>query len=95
MVNVKLVGDRVLLQKTEEDEKIGAIFAPSSASDCRRCKVISVGPGYLSEAGKWSGLAVKSGDIVIIPEDIGWEVMIAGETYIVVSEEHILVIFQD
>jgi chaperonin GroES len=91
-VNVRPLGDRVLVQPIEEQEvKKGGIIIPDSAKEKpQEAKVIAVGSGKRDEAGKLIPFEVKKGDKVLISKYGGTEIKIDGESYQILREDDIL-----
>ena len=88
--------DRVLIKRLEEqDEKHGSIIIPDSAKEKpQEGKVIAVGTGKVTEAGKTLPLAVKAGDRILFGKWSGSEVKIDGEELLIMKEEDILGILE-
>jgi chaperonin GroES len=91
-VNVKPLGDRVLVQPIEEAEtKKGGIIIPDTAKEKpQEGKVVALGTGKLDEHGKKIDFQVKKGDKVLISKYGGTEIKIDGETYLIMREDDIL-----
>ncbi|MBK9989234.1 MAG: co-chaperone GroES [Verrucomicrobia bacterium] len=91
-VNIKPIGDRVLVQHIEEKEQVrGGIIIPDSAKEKpQEAKVIALGTGKKGEDGKLVAFEVKVGDKVLISKYGGTEVKIEGEKYTLVREDDIL-----
>lgn len=86
---MKLLYDRVLLQRIEHEETTSGIIIPDGAKEKpRECRVISVGPGHFAN-GKFVPLDVHEGDKVLIGEYGGAEITHEGQEYLVVREEEI------
>ena len=66
-LNVKPLGDRVLVEPVEEKEvKKGGIIIPDTAKEKpQEGEVIAVGPGARDESGKLVPLDLKAGDRVL------------------------------
>ncbi|MCX7825140.1 MAG: co-chaperone GroES [Verrucomicrobiae bacterium] len=96
MINIKPLGDRVLVQPLEEKEvKKGGIIIPDTAKEKpQEGKVIALGTGKVDEDGKKIPFEVKKGDRVLIPKYGGTEVKIDEETYLIMKEEDILGIIE-
>ncbi|MEM7309320.1 MAG: co-chaperone GroES [Planctomycetota bacterium] len=90
-VNIRPLGDRVLLQRAEaEDKTAGGILLPESAKDKpKEGKIIAVGEGSVVD-GKREPLSVKAGDRVLFSSYAGTEVKYAGEEYLIMREDDIL-----
>ena len=95
MANVQPLGDRVLLQPLEAEEKTsGGIIVPDSAKEKpQEGKVIAVGKGK-GEDGKVIPIEVKVGDKVLYGKYSGTEIKVNGEEMLIVKEEDILAIIK-
>ncbi len=92
-VNVKPLGDRVLLKRCECAEEIkGGIIIPDSAKEKpMEAKVVALGTGKV-EDGKKVEFNVEVGDKVLIGKYSGTEVKIDDVAYILVREDEILAV---
>jgi chaperonin GroES len=83
--------DRVLVRRSEEEEKVGSIIIPDSAKDKpMEGEILAVGKGHVNEDGKVRPLDVKVGDRVIFSKWAGTEVRIDGEELMVMKESDII-----
>lgn len=84
--------DRVLVKRIEDEPaRRGAIIIPDSAKEKpQEGKVIAVGKGRVSEAGKKTPLDVKAGDRVLFGKYSGSEVKVNGEELLIMKEEDVL-----
>ena len=84
--------DRVLVKRIEDEPaRRGAIIIPDSAKGKpQEGKVIAVGKGRVSEAGKKTPLDVKAGDRVLFGKYSGSEVKLNGEELLIMKEEDVL-----
>ena len=91
-VNVRPLGDRVLVQHIEEAEvKKGGIIIPDTAKEKpQEAKVVALGTGKRDEDGKLIPFVVKAGDKVIVSKYGGTEIKIDGESYLIMREDDIL-----
>ena len=91
-VNIKPIGDRVLVQHIEEKEQVrGGIIIPDSAKEKpQEAKVIALGTGKRDESGKVIPFEVKVGDRVLISKYGGTEVKLQDQKYTLVREDDIL-----
>jgi chaperonin GroES len=91
-VNVKPLGDRVLVQPIEEKEvKKGGIIIPDTAKEKpQEGKVVALGTGKVDENGKKVEFTVKEGDRVLISKYGGTEIKVEGESYLILREDDIL-----
>jgi chaperonin GroES len=91
-VNIKPIGDRVLVQHIEEKEQVrGGIIIPDSAKEKpQEAKVIALGTGKKDDNGKVVEFQVKVGDRVLISKYGGTEVKLEDQKYTLVREDDIL-----
>ncbi|MEE9329206.1 MAG: co-chaperone GroES [Parvularculaceae bacterium] len=84
--------DRVLVRRTEEDEKTaGGIIIPDTAKEKpQEGEIVSVGSGAKAEDGKVTPLDVKAGDKILFGKWSGTEIKIKGEDLIIMKESDIL-----
>ena len=95
-MNVKPLGDRVLVQPVEESEvKKGGIIIPDTAKEKpQEGKVVALGTGKRDDDGKLIPFTVKKGDRVLISKYGGTESKIDGKDYLIMREEDILGILE-
>lgn len=93
-VNIRPLGDRVLIQRVEAEEKTaGGILLPESAKEKpKEGIVIAIGDGKTLDSGEKTKFAVSKGDRVLFTSYAGTEVKHEGETYLVMREDDILAI---
>jgi len=91
-VNVRPLGDRVLVQAIEEAEvKKGGIIIPDTAKEKpQEGKVVALGTGKRDEEGKMIPFVVKTGDTVLISKYGGTEIKVDGTSYLIMREDDIL-----
>ena len=91
-INVRPLGDRVLVQPIEEKEtKKGGIIIPDTAKEKpQEGNVIALGTGKVNEDGKKVEFTVKKGDKVLISKYGGTEIKVDGESYLIMREDDIL-----
>ena len=95
-MKVRPLDDRILVQRVEEKEKTaGGIIIPDNAKEKPvEGKVISVGPGKLSDAGERIVLQVKEGDTVLFSKYGGTDVRIDGKNYLIMREDDVFGIIE-
>lgn len=95
-MNIKPLGDRVLVEPVEEKEvKKGGIIIPDTAKEKpQEGKVVAVGTGKRDDKGNLIPLTVKKGDRILLPKYGGTEVKIDDKEYQIVREEDILAIIE-
>jgi len=91
-MNVKPLGDRVLVQAIEHaEEKKGGIIIPDTAKEKpQEGKVIAIGTGKRDDNGKLIPFEVKKGDRVLISKYGGTEIKVDGKDYLIMREDDIL-----
>lgn len=89
-VNIKPIGDRVLLKRCEVAEEIkGGIIIPDSAKEKPlEATVVALGTGKIDH-GEKIAFNVKVGDKVLIGKYSGTEIKVDGKEYVVVREDEI------
>jgi len=94
-MNVKPLGDRVLVQAVEQEEvKKGGIIIPDTAKEKpQEGKIVAVGAGKY-EDGKLIPMNVKKGDRVLISKYGGTEIKVDGKDYLIMREDDILGIIE-
>ena len=92
MANIKPLGQRVLVKRTEADAiSAGGIVLPDTAKEKpQEAEVISLGTGGRDDNGKLIDFTVKVGDKVLISKYGGTEVKLDGTEYLIISENDIL-----
>jgi chaperonin GroES len=93
-MNIKPLGDRVLVKPLEADEQIkGGIVIPDSAKEKpQEGKVIAVGTGKIDEDGNKVPFNVKKGDTVLMPKYGGTEVKLDDVAHQIIREDDILAV---
>lgn len=94
-MNLKPLGDRVVLKHLEAEEKTqsGIILAGVAKEKPQEAEVIAVGPGGIVDGEKVE-MQVKIGDKVIYSKYAGTEVTLDKEEYIIVKQGDILAIVE-
>jgi chaperonin GroES len=95
-MKVRPLNDRVLVLRTGEEEKTaGGIIIPDTAKEKpQEGKVVSVGPGKVSEKGERINLDVKAGDKVLFGKYAGSDIRIDGIEHLIMREDDILAIIE-
>ena len=93
-VNIRPLGDRVLVQRVEAEEKTaGGILLPESAKEKpKEGVIVAVGEGKLNNEGNRTPLNVKNGERVLFSSYAGTEVKYQGEEYLIMGENDILAV---
>ena len=92
-VNIRPLGDRVLVEPVEQEETIagGMLVLPETAKEKpQQGNVLAVGAGRRDEAGKRVDMDVKVGDKVLYAKYGGTEVKLNGKKMLILKESDIL-----
>jgi len=94
-MNVKPLGDRVVIKNVEIEEttKSGIVLPGAAKEKPQMAEVLAVGPGGMVD-GKEIAMQVKVGEKVIYSKYAGTEVKIDGEELIIVRQSDILAIVE-
>jgi chaperonin GroES len=96
-MNIRPLGDRVLVEPIEQEETIagGMLVLPETAKEKpQQGKVIAVGSGRRDDAGKRIDMDVKQGDRVLFAKYAGTEVKLDGKKLLIMKETDILGILE-
>ena len=93
-LNVKPLGDRVLVEPVEEKEvKKGGIIIPDSAKEKPTEGLVrALGTGKTDDNGKKLPFEVKVGDRVLVSKYGGTEIKLDGKEYKLLNSDDILAI---
>ena len=91
-MNVKPLGDRVLVEPVEEKEvKKGGIIIPDSAKEKpTEGIIVALGTGKTDDDGKKIPFEVKKGDRVLVSKYGGTEIKLDGKEYKILNSDDIL-----
>lgn len=92
-VNIVPLGDRVLLQPIEEEQKIGNLSVPETEKEreSRKAKVIALGTG-VDKKGKKVTFYVEADNVVLYRKYSGEDIEIDGVKYVIISQDDIVAI---
>ena len=95
-VNLKPLGDRVLVEPAEEKEtKKGGIIIPDTAKEKpTEGIIIALGTGKTDDTGKKVPFEVKKGDRVLVSKYGGTEIKLDGKEYKILSSDDILAVIE-
>ncbi len=95
-LNVKPLGDRVLVEPVEEKEvKKGGIIIPDTAKEKpMEGIVIALGTGKTDDDGKKVPFEVKKGDRVLISKYGGTEIKLDGKDYKILNTDDLLAVLE-
>lgn len=91
--NIKPMGNRVLIKRSQAKSSKGGILLPDSAQEKpKEGEVIAVGPGKTEDNGQITPMNVRVGDNVLFSPYAGAEVKTEeqGVEYLIMAEEDIL-----
>jgi chaperonin GroES len=93
-VNIRPLGDRVLVRRAEEETKTaGGILIPDNAAEKPlKGEIMAVGSGKTMENGQVVAVGVKVGDKVYFGKYSGTEIKINGVEYIMMREEDLMAV---
>ncbi|MFT5742723.1 MAG: chaperonin GroES [Paracoccaceae bacterium] len=92
MMALKPLHDRVLVRRTEGEEKTaGGLIIPESAKEKpAEGEIIACGEGARKDSGELIEMAVKAGDRVLFGKWSGTEVTVDGEELLMMKESDVL-----
>jgi len=95
-INVKPLGDRVLVEPAEEKEmKKGGIIIPDTAKEKpTEGIVVALGTGKTDDNGKKIPFEVKKGDRVLVSKYGGTEIKLDGKDYKIMNSDDILAVIE-
>lgn len=93
-MNIKPLGDRVLIKALEQDEVTpsGIVLPDKAKEKPQEGEIIAVGSGKVLDNGIRQELEVKVGDRVIYSKYAGTEIKKDGQEYLILSERDILAV---
>jgi chaperonin GroES len=92
-MNVKPLGDRILVKRVEAPNKTAAgIFLPESAKEKpQQAKVLAVGDGKVNaKTGKRDKLPVKKGDVILLGKWGGTELKIDDQEVVIINLDDVM-----
>jgi chaperonin GroES len=94
MANLKPLGDKVVIEVIDAEEKTASgIFLPDSAKKRpQEGRVVAVGNGRVLDNGERNQLTVKVGDRVLFSKYGGNEVSVDGKDYTILDEDQVYAI---
>ena len=99
-INIKPLGDRVLVQPLSDEErekttKLGLVIPDTVEKEkSERGRVITVGPGRMTDEGKILPMGVKKGQVVIFSKYGPDEIKVGDKEYYIIKEENILAVLE-
>ena len=95
-INVKPLGDRVLVEPVEEKEvKKGGIIIPDSAKEKpTEALIVALGTGKTDENGKKVPFEVKKGERDLISKYGGTEIKLNDKEYKILNSDDLLAVLE-
>ena len=96
-MNLKPLGDRVVIEPMEQDEQTTTgIFLPETAKEKpQQGKVVAAGPGARKDSGERIEMDVQVDDTVLYARYAGTTIKLEGEEYLILKETDILAIVEN
>ena len=92
-LNIRPIGDRILVEPVEEQARKGGIIIPDTAKEKpMESMVVAVGAGRIGDDGKKIFLEVKKGDRVLVSKYGGTEIKLDGKDYRIFNGDEVLAI---
>ncbi len=93
IVNVKPLGNRIVVKRKEAKTTKGGIILPDAAQEKpRQGEVIAVGPGKTDEKGKHHAVELKTGDEILFSSYAGTEYKADDGEFIIMSQDDVLAV---
>ncbi len=91
-MNIKPLDDRILVKPEEAEAKTASgILLPEGAREKPMMgKIVSVGPGKLTDDGKRAAPSIKKGDTVVYGKYAGTEIELDGKKHLIMKEAELL-----
>jgi chaperonin GroES len=95
-LNVKPLGDRILVEAVEEKEvKKGGIVIPDTAKEKpMESRVVALGTGKIDDNGKKVPFEMKKGDRLLVARYGGTEIKLDGKEYKILNSEDVLAVIE-
>jgi chaperonin GroES len=95
-INLKPLGDRVVVEPIEQEELTpsGLVLPETAKEKPQRGVVLAAGPGARDEGGKRLGLDVTVGETVLFAKYAGTEFKVDGKKLLILKESDLLAIVE-
>ena len=95
-MNVRPLGDRILVRRVEEVEKTrGGIIIPDTAKEKpMESLVVALGTGKTDDNGKKVPFEVKKGDRVLVSKYGGTEIKLDGKEFKILNSDDVLAVLE-
>ena len=93
-MNLKPLGDRLVVEPTEQEEttSFGIVIPDSAKEKPQQGKILAAGPGARNADGERAELDVAVGDVVLYAKYAGTEVKVDGKKLLILKESDVLAI---
>lgn len=94
-MNLKPLGDRVIIKVLEKEEKTstGIVLPDKAKEKPQEGEVKAAGPGKTLDDGTKTPMEVKVGDRIVFSRYAGTEIKIEGEEYLILRQDDILAVY--
>ena len=94
-MNIKPLGDRVVIKKLEAETKTksGIVLTGSAKEQPQEAEVVAIGPGAVVD-GNRIPMEVAVGNKVLYSKYAGTDVKVDGQEYIILKQDDILAIVE-
>jgi len=92
-MNIKLLGNRVVVELEKKEEKTAGGFVVSKTveqGDIMTGKIVAVGRGTKDEDGNFQSIEIKEGEKVLF--QYGTSILLEGKSYLLVNEADVIAI---
>ena len=89
-VNLKPLGDRVVVEPLEEEEvtSFGIVLPETAKEKPQKGKILAIGPGRKDDQGKTIPMDVKVGDVVLFAKYAGTEIKLGSDKNVLILREN-------
>lgn len=96
-MNLKPLGDRLIVKPIEQDETTAAgIVLPETAKEKpQKGEILAAGPGGRDDSGDRIEMEVSVGDTVLFAKYAGTEIKVEGDKLLILRESDILAIVEE
>ena len=96
ILNIRPLGDRILVEAVEEKEfKKGGILIPDTAKEKpMESRVVALGTGRTDDNGKKVPFEMKKGDRLLVARYGGTEIKVEGKEYKILNSDDVLAVLE-
>ena len=90
-MDLKPLGDRLIVEVLEEEITVSGIVLPDTAKEKpQRGRVLAVGPGPRDEDGKHIKMELEAGDEIVFSKYGGTEIKLGTDEFLILRESDVL-----